>query len=457
MTMKELEKALPKGSESQYTDRKIKEIQVSDIGERISVSGWISAVRELSNITFIDVYSEYVVIKCIVPKGEQAPQKLTEYTRVRVEGVLKENRGKDAHPFELHVEHCEVQGPLAPSFDADFKRTSEMVRFDNGHLYIREMERVLFLKVRGKLLRIIREFYDSRAYTEITPPTLVQTQVEGGSTLFELDYFKEKAYLTQSSQFYLETVVPVCLKAYCIASSYRAEESKTIRHLSEFTHVEAEVGDIEFEGLLSHIEDFFVTVTRRFVEECTEDIRRVHPTFTPPKVPERPFKRVQYDDAIKYLMDERERKDEQVEDSFFEYGDDIPDKPERKVCTHFGKGDPIFLVKFPASLKSFYMEKCGDNKTLTNSCDLLYPEVGEVLGGSMRINDYDELMEAFKKEGLDPSPYRFYTDLRRYGPVSHGGYGIGFERLYMSLMGAAIVPKVRYACLYPRFDGRCAP
>lgn len=454
MTIERLTEEMEKQLSLEYTVRSLKDLSKKDIGEKVSVFGWVRNVHEVGSKTFFWLYAQFSTIKCIYAGTKENRLHLTKNTSIRVFGPVKPNPTGDQFEFEVQVEKYRVIGEIAPGFEVEKDSTKECFFLDNAHILVREPDRLCFLKTRAKLLRILREFYHERGFLEITPPTLVQTQVEGGSTLFDLDYFGEKAYLTQSSQLYLETVVPACMKAYCIASSYRAEKSNTRRHLSEYTHVEAEIADIDFDALLSHIEDLFIYATEQFVEQCREDILAAYPDFVFPAVPSKPFRRVTHAEAIRFLQDSHVLKEDGTQ---FTLEDDIPDAPERLVCDEFGKGAPVFLTNFPAILKSFYMEKCKDDKSLTNSCDLLYPGIGEVLGGSMRIHDHAELMEGFRREGIDPSPYKFYTDQCLYGPSPHGGYGIGFERFFMALMSDKIVKKVRQACLYPRFRGRCRP
>jgi asparaginyl-tRNA synthetase len=465
----------------EYKHKALKDIGVGDIGQKLSTFGWISMVRGLKTKRFVNLTAQFKTMKCVFEMDtseKRACLNWTKNTSMRVCGVARENRRtEDMHlyPFEFHIQAYEiVGGKAAPGFQVEKSSTNPRFIFDNMHLFVREPERQLFLKTRAKLLRIIREYYHEKDFLEVTPPTLVQTQVEGGSTLFEVKYFDDSAYLTQSSQLYLETVVPVAMKAYCISPAYRAERSRTARHLSEYTHVEAEMADIVFEDLLSEIEDLIVHVVARFRELCRKDILAVFPDYVFPKIPSKPFVRVTYEEAIRSLVEHGDKRPVYREETEagqldddepreveawvpYEMGDDIPDSGEAIIQRRLGKGDPMFLTKFPAHLKSFYMEKCGEDRTYTNSCDLLYPGVGETVGGSMRIHNHDELIEAFKTEGISPGPYKFYTDQALYGPCSHGGYGLGFERLCMGILGERIVPNVRYACLYHRVIGRCRP
>lgn len=446
-TTSTVEKAIETMSiEDGYTKVRLENIDLSLKGKKIKTFGWISKSTSMKARCFFNLSSAFSTIKCVV-EGDHS---FTFQTSVTIYGtVVEPAKKKDEFLFEISVDKYEIYNSIqAPTFPLNIHSEKE-TRLDNGHLALRLKERSLFVYARSTLLRVMRDFYHKNRYFEITPPTLVQTQVEGGATLFSLDYYGEKAYLTQSSQLYLETVAPITGKSYCIMPSYRAEKSKTSRHLSEFTHVEAELVDISFSDLMDTIEGLVRHSITNFYNELLDMIKSIIPDFTPFVLSDKPFKRLSYKDAIEFLRSKNHLK---TDGTPYEYMDDIADASEKFICSEYGENQPVFLTHFPHALKSFYMKKIeGD---LTESCDLLFPGVGETVGGSMRLDEYDKLVEAFKNEGISPEPYYWYLDMARYGPSRHGGYGLGFERLLMGLMKYKNVDE---SCIYPRKVSRCQP
>ena len=423
--------------------------------QRVKVAGWVHRLRLSKKLAFLVLRDGSGFLQAVLTGDcALAAVNLTLESSVYLYGTFKPlPEGKSAPGgVELSVDYFEVVG-LAPSGSDSFtnkiqENADPSLLLDQRHLALRGETLSAVMKVRAAFLKNIRRFYDEESLIEVTPPNMVQTQVEGGSTLFKLDYYGEEAYLTQSSQLYLETFNAALGDVYCIAESFRAEKSHTRRHLSEYTHIEAELSFIDFKDLLDHIEKLLINVVKYVLEDPIAGplVEQLNPGF---KLPEGPFIRMEYKDAITWLQEHGIRNEEDKE---FQFGDDIAEAAERKMVDTIGK--PILLIRFPVAIKSFYMKKCKDDPRVTESVDVLMPTVGEITGGSMRIDDTEELLAGFKREGIDPTSYYWFIDQRKYGTCPHGGYGLGTERILAWLCNRF---TVRECVPYPRFSGRATP
>ncbi|ESK97295.1 asparaginyl-trna synthetase [Moniliophthora roreri MCA 2997] len=446
--------------------------------QRVCVAGWVHRLRQQKDITFLTLRDGTGFLQVVLSgRVNQTYQALTLTLESTVElvGTLQAvPEGKTAPGgHELIVDYWQLVGAAPGAEDAFTNRLNEKsdpsILADLRHLVLRGETSSSVFRLRAALLAAFRQAFAKLNCLEVTTPCLVQTMVEGGATLFELNYYGQPAYLTQSSQLYLETCLPSLGDVYCFQESFRAENSHTRRHLAEYTHMEAEVAFITFDQLMDHIESVICEAVDILLAnpDSAALIKQLNPSFT---APSRPFLRLSYVDAIAWLNEhgvkrpEEDKegntvKDEKGEVKMVEHavGDDIAEAAERQMTDIIGK--PVFLYGFPAELKAFYMKKMpdqggNDKLMLTESCDLLMPNVGEIVGGSMRIDDFDELVAAYKREGIDPTAYYWYTDQRKYGTCPHGGYGLGVERFLAWLANRY---TVRECVLYPRWPGRATP
>ncbi|ODV78320.1 Asparaginyl-tRNA synthetase, cytoplasmic [Suhomyces tanzawaensis NRRL Y-17324] len=435
---------------------KLRSVQ-ENIDTRVAVQGWIHRLRIQKGFAFITLRDGSGYIQAVLTGDlakAKSTQELTLESTVIIKGVInKLPEGKTAPGgVELKADFYKIVG-LAPGGEEAFsnkvqEKADPSLLLDQRHLALRGETLSAVMKVRASLLKAVRRVYDEEGFTEVTPPCMVQTQVEGGSTLFKMDYYGEEAFLTQSSQLYLETCLPSLGDVYCIQESFRAEKSHTRRHLSEYTHIESEMGFLEFDDMLAHIEKLITKTVQYVLEDPVSGplIKQLNPDFVPPSMP---FRRMEYIHALDWL---NEHGIPNEDGEKFKFGDDIAEAAERKMTDAIG--EPILLIRFPVEIKSFYMQKCSDDPRVTESVDVLMPNVGEITGGSMRTYDHDELVAAMKREKLDIDAYYWFIDQRKYGTCPHGGYGLGTERILAWLCDRF---TVRDCSLYPRFTGRCKP
>lgn len=401
-----------------------KDVELGDTekkGTRVKVYGRIHRLRPQKHATFITLIDGHGHLQCILPAGDLTKNydalQFAQGTSLLLFGELKKVPEGQSAPDgrELHVDYYEVIGSAPSEEDAITNKVSssqnqwDAQMLDNRHLVLRGDNASAIMKIRAATEWAFAKVYKDMKFVKVSPPALVQTQCEGGATLFSLPYYDETSYLTQSSQLYLETVLPSLGNVYCIEKSFRAEKSLTRRHLSEYTHIEAELDFIHFDDLLDHIEDIICRVIDNVLEDPTIAplIKELNPDF---KKPERPFMRMKYSDAIDWL-NAQDPPIPNEDGNPHVFGDDIAEAAERRMTDIINK--PILLTHFPVEIKAFYMKKDPSDLRVTESVDVLMPGVGEIVGGSMRMEGYEELLEAYKKQGIPAEDYYWYTDQRK--------------------------------------------
>lgn len=395
---------------------RLREGEDDTAGTRVRVLGRVHRLRSQKDVVFLTLSDGYGFLQCVLTgdliKTYDA-MTLTLETSMSIHGEMRAVPPKQHAPGnrELHADFFTVIGRAPGDKEAITNRVAPdaepQTLYDNRHLVLRGETSSSVMKVRAAVLRAFRAACHENRMLEVTPPSMVQTQVEGGSTLFEFNYYGDMAYLTQSSQLYLETCLPSMGDVFCVCPSFRAEKSLTRRHLSEYMHIEGELDFIVFDDLLDHLETIICRVIELTLAEpqIAAYIKELNPDFTPPKLP---FKRMKYAEAIDWL---REHDIPNEEGNPHTFGDDIAESAERKMTDTINQ--TIMLTHFPVEIKAFYMKKDDTDQRVTESVDVLMPGVGEIVGGSMRMDDWDELMQAYARQGMDPSPYYWYTDQRK--------------------------------------------
>jgi len=425
-------------------------LYISDVlklpeGARARTRGWVYRRRDLGGKAFVVVRDPTGILQCVFEPGTpgfEHASKVTVESSVIVSGVVR-NDPRAPGGKELRGEELAIVG-LADNFPIR-KDASREFLLEVRHLAIRSRKLTAVLKVRHTVFAALHEYFRSNGYYEVQAPMFVSAAVEGGATLFPVKYVDgSTVYLTQSSQFYLEALIYSLEKVYTVAPSFRAEKSRTRRHLTEFWHAEAEVAWVGLEEILKVEEELVAHIVERVLEQNKDELELLGRDLEPLKNVCPPFPRISYDKAVELL---------QSRSLAIKWGDDLGADEERVLTEFFDK--PFFLYGFPEQVKAFYHRNDPSRPEVTLSADLLAPEgFGEIIGGGERIYDPRELVEKIKRFGLNPADYQWYIDLRRYGTVPHAGFGLGMDRLVMWIAG---LDHIVDALPFPRTVSRTYP
>lgn len=413
-------------------------------GEEVKLRGWVYRERSTKKVAFVTLRDSTGTIQCVFKKGSDGFEKASDTrieSSIRIKGTVKKD--------ERAPGGFEIQGKTFEHYHKADKfpiteEPSTSFLMDVRHLWLRSPQIRKMIKARQNTLDYFREFFREKEFYEVQPPLLTQAGVEGGSTLFELDYFDETAYLTQSSQLYLEAFMTSLENVYCIAPSFRAEKSRTSRHLTEYWHLEAEMAwyrnqdNIEFqEEMISHVANKVAEENEDLLKHFDRDpeiLRELKP----------PFDRMSYTEAIEEL---------QGQNMSIEWGEDLGTGHEKALTNN--RKEPLVIYNYPKEIKPFYMPKSDEDESTVLCDDVLAPEgYGEIVGGSERIWDLDELIRRLEEQGADKKAYEWYIDLRKYGSVPHSGFGLGIERLLMWLFKR---DHIRETIGFPRTTTRVYP
>jgi asparaginyl-tRNA synthetase len=426
-------------------------------GQSVTIRGWLYNLRESGKLLFPQFRDGSGVIQGVVPKNAVTPEvfeaikTLTQESSVIVEGKVRAD--KRAHGgFELDVANVQVlqRVPESDPYPITPKEHGTDFLMEHRHLWVRSQRQAAILRVRAEIIKAARDFFDERGFTLTDPPIITPAACEGTTTLFPVDYFEEQAFLTQSGQLYIEATAMALGKVYSFGPTFRAEKSKTRRHLTEFWMVEPEVAYGTLDDIMELAEGLISFLVKRCLERRRNDLQTIGRDITKLEKIVPPFPRISYDDAVKNLQEGHAKG---ALESKFEWGGDLGSPDETYLSAQFDK--PVMVHRYPAKVKAFYMEPDPQRPDLALCVDVLAPEgYGEIIGGSQRMASHELLLKRIHEHALPEEAFKWYLDLRKYGSVPHGGFGMGIERAVAWICG---LEHVRETIPFPRMLYRLYP
>lgn len=411
-------------------------------GKQVSIRGWVYRKRESKDLVFLVIRDATGIVQCTVRKDSTAwadAEKVTIESSVTLSGMVRRDE-RAPGGFEVSVGQLSIVG-LAETFPIT-KDQSEEFRRNVRHLWLRSQRMNTIMKVRSETLRFVHEFFRKEGFVEVSPPMFISSACEGGATLFGLKYFDKDLYLTQSAQLHLEALIQSLEKVYCVAPSFRAEKSRTIRHLAEYWHVEAEEAFSTMDDLMCLEEDLVSHVCQNVAKQCRKEFKALEVDAGKLAKVKPPFNRIAYDKAIEKLH----KKSFKIK-----WGEDFGFDEEKALAEEFG---PLFVYAYPKKIKAFYCKRYRENPEMVMSVDLIVPNIGELSTGGAREDDKKELLKRLEEFGLRQQDYEWYIDLRRYGTVPHTGFGLGVERLLAWMLD---LENIMDAIPFPRTVRRFYP
>jgi len=426
----------------------IKEVPLN-VGKKIKLGGWVYNKRSSGKILFLQVRDGTGFIQVIVSKEDikeevwEQANLLTQESSLYITGIPREDK-RSPFGFEIDLEDMEII-QVAQNYPITKKEHGIEFLMDNRHLWLRSKKQQAILNIRFNVIKAIRDFLDNNGFVLIDPPILTPAACEGTTNLFHTKYFEDDAYLTQSGQLYMEAAAMAFRRVYSFGPTFRAEKSKTRRHLIEFWMIEPEMAFVQHEENLRIQENLITYVITQILAKCKDELQQLERDLSVLQRIKAPFKRITYDEAIN-LLHEKGFKD-------ITWGQDFGAPHEVAIAEEFN--EPVFVTHYPTKIKAFYMKPDPKNPDVVLCDDLLAPEgYGEIIGGSQRIDEVELLVERFKEHKLPIDAYNWYLDLRKYGSVPHSGFGIGLERLIAFICKLS---HVREAIPFPRMLNRIYP
>lgn len=418
------------------------------ISEQVTISGWIFNRRSSGKIRFLQLRDGSGTIQCVVLANETSPEvfeladRIPYESSVKITGLVKKEP-RSPIGYEILVNDIELVSEAMP-YPISNKEHGVGFLMDHRHLWLRSSRQTAILKIRSELTRSARSFFDELGFVSVEAPVLTPTACEGTTSLFQVGYFERSAYLTQSGQLYGEAAAMALGKIYVYGPTFRAEKSKTRRHLTEFWMIEPEVAFNDLNATIDLAEGLICKIVADVLKNCRNQLRTIERDVTALEKITAPFPRISYSDAIEVL------KSSNLE---IQWGDDLGADEETVLSQKFEK--PLFVTHYPSEIKAFYMKRVAEDDKLALAVDLLAPEgYGEIIGGGQREDSLVELERRITEHNLPREPLEWYLDLRRYGSVPHAGFGMGIERALAWICG---IHHVRETIPFPRLMDRLHP
>ena len=407
-------------------------------GESVTLRGWLYNLRESGKLLFPIFRDGTGVVQGVLPKSAVPPEmfdavkNLTIESSVVVQGRVRADK-RAPGGYELDVADVRIvqRVPEDDPYPISLKEHGVEFLMENRHLWVRSPRQASILRVRAEIIKAARDYFDERGFTLTDPPILTPAACEGTTTLFPVNYFDEQAFLTQSGQLYIEATAMALGKVYSFGPTFRAEKSKTRRHLTEFWMVEPEVAYATLDDIMDLAEGFISFIVERCLGNRCPELETIGRDVSKLEKIKTPFPRITYDEAVKMLQ--KGHAEGKLENKF-ESGGDLGSPDETYLSSQFEA--PVMVHRYPARVKAFYMEPDPQRPELALCVDVLAPEgYGEIIGGSQRIGSYDQLLARIREHGLPEQAFKWYLDLRKYGGVPHGGFGMGIERAVAWICG----------------------
>jgi len=425
----------------------IKDLKEHD-GKEVTLNGWVYNVRSIGKIWFLILRDGTGTLQCVVVKNDvdddtfNKEELLTQESSVTITGTVRIEK-RAIGGVELGVKSIEIH-QIAEEYPISPKEHGTAFLMDNRHLWIRSKKQHAILRVRHQIVKASRDFFDNNDFVLFDSPMLTANAAEGTTSLFNVDYYDRTAYLSQTGQLYGEAGAMAFNKVYVFGPTFRAEKSKTRRHLTEFWMLEPEMAYCDIEENMEWAEKLLVYIVEQCLENCQEELKLLERDISKLENIKAPFPRLTYDEAAKLLNDNG------VD---FEYGSDFGGTDETVIAEQFDR--PVIIHRWPADIKAFYMKRDAENNDIALGMDILAPEgYGEIIGGGQREDDHDTLVKRIKEHKLPMDPFKWFLDLRKYGSVPHAGFGMGLERTVTWICG---IKHIRETIPFPRTMARLEP